>query len=214
MGPGNQRPVYQFGAYEFDPHARQLRKHGIRIKLQEQPLRILEQLVEHPGTLITRAEIQQVLWPADTYVDFDNAINTAIRKLRDALGDASDNPRFLETVARHGYRFIAPVTRQVQPAISRTLEVSTSAPDNGSQTPFAQPRPRWRMVYVLPLLAVGVALAALVALRGGGRVHESRLQPAAPLTSYRGLECCPSFSPDGGRVAFAWNGPAQDNFDI
>ena len=95
-----QQPAFQFGVFELNPHTRELRKGGVKLKLQEQPLQVLLILVEHPGEVITREEIQKRLWAENTYVDFDNAINSAIRKLRDALGDSADNPRFIETLAR------------------------------------------------------------------------------------------------------------------
>ena len=99
----------QFGAFELNPHTRELRKHGVKLKLQDQPLQVLLILLERPGEIVTREEIQRRLWPENTYVDFDNAINTAMRKLRDAVGDSHENPRFIETLARRGYRFIATV---------------------------------------------------------------------------------------------------------
>src|SRR5262252_1607427 len=103
-------PVYQFGVFELDKRTGELRKHGVRIRLQDQPRLILSLLLEHPGDVVTREQIQEQLWPDNTFVDFDNAINSAVRKLRDALGDAAENPRFVETLARRGYRFIAPVS--------------------------------------------------------------------------------------------------------
>jgi DNA-binding winged helix-turn-helix (wHTH) protein len=97
----------------------------VKLKLQDQPCQILIVLLEHAGEVVTREEIQKRLWPENTYVDFDNAINSAVRKLRDALADSADNPRFIETVARRGYRFIAPVNgpSAFQPARSRDPEV-------------------------------------------------------------------------------------------
>ena len=95
-----RRPAaFQFGAFQLDVLNGELRKHGIKIKLQEQPLQILVLLLEHPGEVVTREQIQHKLWPPDTYVDYDNAINSAMRKLRDALGDDSE---FIETMARRG----------------------------------------------------------------------------------------------------------------
>ena len=87
----------------------ELRKKGLRIRLQEQPLQVLSVLLQHPGEVVTREQLRSELWPADTFVDFDNGLNTAINKLREALGDSSSSPRFIETVPRRGYRFIAPV---------------------------------------------------------------------------------------------------------
>ena len=104
-----QQLAFQFGVFEINPHTRELRKHGVKLKLQDQPFQILILLLEHPSEVVTREEIQKRLWPENTYVDFDNAINSAIRKLRDALGDRSESPRFIETIARRGYRFVAPV---------------------------------------------------------------------------------------------------------
>jgi TolB-like protein/DNA-binding winged helix-turn-helix (wHTH) protein/Flp pilus assembly protein TadD len=100
----------RFGSFELSCHAGgELRRGGVRIKLQELPLRLLTVLLEAAGAVVTRDELRQRLWPADTYVDFDHSLNTAIRKLRTALDDSAETPRFIETVARHGYRFIAPV---------------------------------------------------------------------------------------------------------
>jgi eukaryotic-like serine/threonine-protein kinase len=103
------RRFARFGSFEVDFHERKLAKGGIRIRLQEQPFRILALLLEHPGELVTREEIRRQVWPQDLFVDFDAALNTAVGKLRAALNDSADNPRFLETVPRHGYRFVAPV---------------------------------------------------------------------------------------------------------
>ena len=100
---------YRFGLYEADVRAGELRRDGIRIKLQDQPFQVLVALLERPNDLVTREELRLRLWPADTFVDFDHSLNTAINKLREALGDSASNPRFIETKARKGYRFIAPV---------------------------------------------------------------------------------------------------------
>src|SRR5258706_11576659 len=104
---GNQR--IQFGVFEVDLKAGELRRNGTRIRLQEQPFQILTILLEHSGEVVTREELRGRLWPADTYVDFDHSLNAAVRRLRDALGDSAENPRFVETVARRGYRLLAPV---------------------------------------------------------------------------------------------------------
>src|SRR6266404_5602990 len=98
--------VLQFGTFEVDVRAGELHKSGTRIKLQEQPFQVLTMLLERPGEVITREELQQKLWPADTFVDFDDGLNTAIKKLRDTLGDSADSPRFIETLPKPGYRFI------------------------------------------------------------------------------------------------------------
>jgi len=99
----------RFGVYEFDLRSGELRKHGIRIKLQEQPSQILAILLEHRGEMVTREQLQHRLWPSDTFVDFDHSLNTAVMRLREVLSDSSENPRFIETLPRRGYRFLAPV---------------------------------------------------------------------------------------------------------
>jgi TolB-like protein/Tfp pilus assembly protein PilF len=99
----------RFGTFELDVHGGELRKQGVKIKLQEQPLRMLEMLLAHPGELVTREELRTRLWPADTLVDFDHGLNKAINKLREALGDSAEAPRFIETVPKRGYRFLQPM---------------------------------------------------------------------------------------------------------
>jgi TolB-like protein/DNA-binding winged helix-turn-helix (wHTH) protein/Flp pilus assembly protein TadD len=99
----------RFGVFELDLRAGELRKHGLRVRLQEQPFQVLAMLVRHPGEVVTREELQKKLWPADTFVDFDHGLNKAVSKIREALGDSAESPRFVETVARRGYRFLADV---------------------------------------------------------------------------------------------------------
>ncbi len=101
--------VIRFSTFEVNLHTGELRQRGQKVKLQEQPLQILAALLERPGELVTREELRNKLWPADTFVDFDHSLNAAIKRLRDALGESAERPIFVETVARRGYRFIAPV---------------------------------------------------------------------------------------------------------
>ena len=105
------RRVVRIGIFDLDLSARQLRKNGIRVKLQDQPFEILALLVHRPGEVVTREELRQKLWAAGTFVDFDQSLNAAIKRLRDALDDSAESPRFIETLPRQGYRFIAPVER-------------------------------------------------------------------------------------------------------
>jgi Tol biopolymer transport system component/DNA-binding winged helix-turn-helix (wHTH) protein len=106
----------RFGVFEVDLREGELRKRGLRVKLQDQPLQLLVMLLERPGEIVSREELQRRLWPADTFVDFDHSLNSAIKKLREALGDQAENPRFIETLHRRGYRFIAPVEGQLNTA--------------------------------------------------------------------------------------------------
>src|SRR6266851_10109670 len=101
--------ILRFGVFEVELRSGELRKQGVRIKLQDQPFQVLIVLLQRPGEVVTREELRNQNWPADTFVDFDNSLNTAINKLRDALGDSAESPRFIETLPRRGYRFIASV---------------------------------------------------------------------------------------------------------
>jgi TolB-like protein len=117
VSPATNRTI-QFGVFEVDLRAGELRRRGVKVKLQEQPLQILQILLENPGDVATREELQQRIWPADTFVDFDHGLNNAIRRLREALGDSADTPHYIETVARRGYRFIGSlVAAKPAPAI-------------------------------------------------------------------------------------------------
>jgi DNA-binding winged helix-turn-helix (wHTH) protein/Tol biopolymer transport system component len=111
--------------FEVDLRAGELRRNGLKVKLQEQPFQVLAQLLERPGEVVTRDDLRNRLWPADTFVDFDHSLNAAIKRLRDALSDSAENPTFVETVARRGYRFLAPVT----------------TPHNGTSVPMLAPQP-------------------------------------------------------------------------
>ena len=141
---GNLTEVVRFGVYEVDPRAGELRRNGVKVKIQEQPYQVLALLLERPGEVVTREELKRRLWPADTFVDFDHSLNAAIKRLRDALRDSADNPRFVETLARRGYRFLAPV--------------AGSLPTNGSLAPPASPtsarnRNRARWIAAIVVLA-------------------------------------------------------------
>ena len=159
----------RFGAFEVDLRSGELRKHGIRLKLQDQPFQILAQLLERPGDVVTREEIRKKLWPADTFVDFDTGLNSAIKKLRDALGDSAEEPRYIETLPRRGYRFIAEVENGDLPAPAvENRGVPAPAPVEQKTAPLPSPQPaptqtprKRRRLAVL----VGVAALAHLFLR-------------------------------------------------
>ncbi len=122
MGTSNLvRPTFRFGAYELDLQAGALRKNGTRLRCQEQPLQVLAVLAEHAGELVTREELRRRVWPRDTFVDFDHALNTAIKKIRATLNDDADAPRYIETVPRRGYRFVAAVEHDAEAESPRVL---------------------------------------------------------------------------------------------
>ncbi|MGI8962544.1 MAG: winged helix-turn-helix domain-containing protein [Bryobacteraceae bacterium] len=127
-GRSHARDIVRFGQFEFDLKTRELRRRGLEIKIAGQPLQILAMLLEHPGQVITREQIQRNLWPANTFVEFEQSLNAAVKRLREALGESAENPRFLETVPRRGYRFIAPVYRQSQGPILHRPDIPAGEP--------------------------------------------------------------------------------------
>jgi len=145
------RSLYRFGVFELEAHTGELRRNGIKLKLQDQPYQVLLKLLEHAGQTVTREQLRSALWPADTFVDFETGLNTTIKRLRETLGDSAENPAFIETVPKRGYRFIAPVT----------------APNSGSESVPEKVGPeRVRLstilklgaVLILAVLSVGFAL--------------------------------------------------------
>src|SRR5215469_16927376 len=111
--PAHTTEVLRFGVFELELRNLELRKQGVRIKLQEQPLRVLQLLLDHSGQIVTREQLRSHIWPSNTFVEFDHGLYSAMARLREALGDSAESPRFIETVARRGYRFIAPVSSSV-----------------------------------------------------------------------------------------------------
>ncbi len=175
-------------------------REGTLVKLQEQLFRLLALLLEHPGVIVTREELRTTLWPDGTFVDFEYyGVNTAIKKLRYALGDSADNPRFIQTLPRKGYRFIAPVRPE------GPLQPTAAGPSIA-----ASPKRRRTLMIA----------AALAALSGSGlwllrhRPASQRAGLSVPLAAYPGSAWNAAFSPDGREVAFAWNGAREDNYDI
>jgi Transcriptional regulatory protein, C terminal/WD40-like Beta Propeller Repeat len=167
-------------------------------KLQDQPFHLLAFLLQRPGVIVTREELRAALWPGDTFVDFDYGVNTAIKKVRWALGDSADNPRFIQTVPRKGYRFIAPVSPEESPAVTPAVPVAG----------FPKHRRAWFFAAGLAaVLAAGVWVLIPASTPGPVGVP-------VPLTAYPGAQYGAAFSPDGRQVAFAWNGVEEDNFDI
>jgi DNA-binding winged helix-turn-helix (wHTH) protein len=142
--PQNHSRLARFGLFELDLSAGELRKSGVKLRLQGQPFQVLALLLERAGDVVTREELQQKLWPSDTFVDFDHSLNTAINKVREALGDSASSPRYVETLARRGYRFIAPVqadaSREAPSGGDRAIaHGESSAPTPAASNPCASP---------------------------------------------------------------------------
>ncbi len=154
-------PLVRFAAFELDLRTGELRKSGVRINLPDQPFQVLKTLLDRSGELVTREELRQRLWSAETFVDFEHGLNAAVRRLRDALGDSADVPRFIETLPRRGYRFIAPVIQPpaTEEASSRPEEPTTSDALPTPAATLAQPLTRAR---VLGVIAMVVLVAAAV----------------------------------------------------
>src|SRR6202162_197558 len=136
MEPLRHTSVVRFGTYEISLHSGELRKAGVRIRVQQQPLRLLEILLEHPGEVVTREELRSRIWPNESFGDFDQAVNVAIAKLRVALGDSADNPRYIETLPRRGYRFIAGVAVDNQPTTKLELLPEVGSSEAEGSTPI------------------------------------------------------------------------------
>jgi DNA-binding winged helix-turn-helix (wHTH) protein len=166
---------YRFGLFEADLASGELLRQGVRVRLQDQPFRVLTILLERPGQVVLREELRQRLWPADTYVEFDGSLNAALKRLRSALGDSADNPIFIETIPKRGYRFIAPVTRDQDPDATEVIEESPALESPGLPGTSGDHSlvPRWRSLWWA--LAPLVVLFTLL-----GWQYTSRTRPTPP----------------------------------
>jgi len=164
----SQSRIVRFGLFEADLERRELRKSGVRFKLNDQPFQILVLLLQRPGEVVTREEIRQSLWPGNTFVEFDNGLNVAVTKLRTALSDDAENPRFIETVPRHGYRFVAPVSVTsnivAKSALTEKLKGEELAPIQTTLVPTTDGRGRQQRL-IVGVMIVLLALAAMAAYR-------------------------------------------------
>jgi cholera toxin transcriptional activator len=176
--------IFRFGVYEADTASGELRKSGIRLRVQEQPFQALVLLLERSGEVVTREELRQKLWPSDTFVDFDHSLNTIINKLREALGDTASNPRFIETLAKRGYRFLIPVESvtnhrssgdlaQAPDAVSASIPIDHAEPSSTSlltsprevpDAPHGYVRVLFLLIQIMYLCFYIAALARLSAI--------------------------------------------------
>jgi TolB-like protein/DNA-binding winged helix-turn-helix (wHTH) protein/Tfp pilus assembly protein PilF len=177
--------ILHFGVFEVDLKACELRKHGLRVKLPEQPFQVLVVLLEKPGEIVTREELRNRLWPGDTFVDFDHGLNNAVMRLREVLGDASENPRFVETIPRRGYRFIAPVVGSAFPVPTATdsevesglvpIEAASQTVERAALEATSQPASIRRRPATTRLAILIAAILALAGLLGAGLFHYTRV---------------------------------------
>jgi len=196
--------LYRFSTFEADPQAGELRKNGLRLRIQDQPFQILLRLLERPGQIVTREELKTTLWSVDTFVDFDNGLNMAVKRLREALGDDADHPRFIETLPRRGYRFIG----QVDGRAPSASEKANDAPSLRSSL---------RTIGIWTVAVSFFALAVILVYRRTRSEPQSPPLVSRPFTTLPGIETAPAFSPDGSRIAFAWKGDTtsdENGFDL
>ena len=203
--------LIRFGLFEADLENARLMRKGIRVRLQEQPFRILSLLLEHPGQIVTREDLRRQLWPEGTYVDFDGSLNAALKRLRAALDDDADNPRFIETVPKRGYRFIAPVALQENSTLVESEIAAPRSPVQATATlpvpiPIPSPRPpsgRWLLALSGAALLAGFALFLVLRTR-----HTPPKNPTAQstvdLASLRRSVAVLGFQNASGRPEDAW----------
>lgn len=179
MADVSQIRRFRFGVFDVDSSTGELRRRGLRVKLHAQPLQVLLMLVERPGEIVTREDICRELWPEGTFVDYEHSVNSAVNRLREALGDKAANPRFVETLARRGYRFVAPVDRITasEPALTPVpavpVEVSTGFPSRALATREELPKSSHSVVQTLFVLLQVMYLAFYVgALTNLAEIYE------------------------------------------
>jgi Tol biopolymer transport system component/DNA-binding winged helix-turn-helix (wHTH) protein len=214
------------GEFVLDPRSGELRGNAGRQRLSAQPLHVLLALLDRPGELVTRDELRQRLWPADTYVDFEHGLNAIVKRLRDALGDSADTPRYIETVPRRGYRLVAALNHGTPASSAPIPEPTVPTPEPAASSeprPAADPVPagaRRRYALVAASLLAALALAALVSLNYRREAQAAFVEAPRPavdgvptrLTFGPGLQTDATWSPDGRRIAFAWD--RDGSFDI
>jgi DNA-binding winged helix-turn-helix (wHTH) protein/Tol biopolymer transport system component len=192
----------RFGLFELDLKAAQLTRNGTSIRLPQQPLRLLSILVESPGEIVTREQLRQRLWPSDVFIDFDHGLNKSMQKLREALGDSADSPRYIETIPRVGYRFIAPIRNGTRAAPEPDSDIPQAPPPNNAALPppaAAAGRPvRWLL---LAAAVLTLSAATAIALYFYSRVHPA-VATYTQLTDFTDSATTPALSPDGHILAF------------
>ena len=207
--PGRDPSVVRFGVFELDLRSGELRKSGARLNLQQQPLQLLSLLLERPGELVSRDELRRRLWPEDTFVDFEQGVTATVKRVRDTLGDSADSPRFVETLPRKGYRFIAPVSVLDVPAArtesaARLWHVSPAWAIVGAASAVAMALAMWAFLKAPARAPAGHDATSVRGLRGA----------VVRLTTGSDLNTEPVASPDGEWVAYASDRSGEGHLDI
>src|SRR5262249_3450377 len=227
--------VIRFGDFEADLRTQELRRRGIKLRLPNQSFVVLSMLLERPGELVTREQLRERLWPGDTFVEYDQGLNAAVNRLREALGDSADRPRFIETLPRRGYRFLGTTeipsrnfgssgtliqsANEISPVASPTVVGSAGGMPGRPIDESAESTHRRKTRRILWLTAgasavvLGFLLYTLKRPTTPSRIVAAK---AIPVTSLPGQETSPTLSPDGSQIAFAWNGQTNSasGFDL
>ncbi len=212
----------RFDVYEADLSSGELLRSGTRVPIQEQPFHILRLLMESPGQVVTREQIRAALWPEDTFVDFEHGVNTAVRKLRQALEDSVEDARFVETLPKIGYRFMAPVVWEGNAVQTNRDTMAPAVIAAEPSVDAAKPRPgRRSSLSYWTWRAAPIGLAVVLVgwigfdLFGARRQDPPESLTIVPLTTFPGFEIEPSFSPDGNEISFSWFGYEKEfQFDL
>ena len=194
----------RFGVFELDLTSGELRKSGVKVRLQEQPFRLLKALVERPGALVSREELQQRLWPDQTFVNFEDGLSTAARKIRQALGDSASNPRFIETLPKRGYRFVAPVS-----GLNGKTDRSGTDLEPGLEVPRDN-----RKRFLLVAVAAGLAVIVAFVWTAESREEPEVTWELSRVTVDSGLTFQPTLSANGQLLAYASDRAESGNLDI
>ncbi len=216
-------PTIRFDRYQVDVRSGELRKEGRKVRLQAQPFQLLLLLLRNAGRVVSREDVKAELWPGDTFVDFDHGLAAAVNKIREALCDSADKPKFIETLPRRGYRFIGKIEPdppvEIRPRLEEVLasDVKQEAAAEALQEDQARVRRarRWALGAALVLLGTSAAAAIVLLLvqkQQAGQVVETWTQ--TQFTSYAGVTQAPVFSPDGSRIAFGWDPTYRGKVDL
>ncbi|HKW68155.1 MAG TPA: winged helix-turn-helix domain-containing protein [Terriglobales bacterium] len=202
--------LVRFASFEMNPCSGELRRHGIKLRVGEQPFRVLSILVQHPGEVVAREELRQRLWPADTFVDFDHGVNAAVKRLREVLDDSADTPRFIETLPRHGYRFICPV-ESTSPQPTEASKASATPAPSTADARHSWGRPVSYFGLCLLLFALGYGTKSLF-LKGRTAIPQASVEfdilpPEGHSLAAEALSRSLAISPDGSHIVFRAKGP-------